>query len=158
MFQGKYDPLNDACWKAGEPVPYYALAATLAACEDNSGRLAKTEYLANFLLSVNQLSPDDLLPAGDSDFLCMLSKSFSVHLSLNLLSAAYEGVELGIGDHILMKAIAQATGRSVDKLKKQMEEVGDLGSIAENSKECSRFLLAPSPDLDKICFYFSSRS
>ena len=63
-----------------------------------------------------------------------------MHLSLNLLSAAYEGVELGIGDHILMKAIAQATGRSVDKLKKQMEEVGDLGSIAENSKECSRFL------------------
>ena len=62
-------------------------------------------------------------------------------MSLNLLSAAYEGVELGIGDHILMKAIAQATGRSVDKLKKQMEEVGDLGSIAENSKECSRFLL-----------------
>ena len=61
-----------------------------------------------------------------------------VHLSLNLLSAAYEGVELGIGDHILMKAIAQATGRSVDKLKKQMEEVGDLGSIAENSKECSK--------------------
>ena len=59
---------------------------------------------------------------------------FIVHLSLNLLSAAYEGVELGIGDHILMKAIAQATGRSVDKLKKQMEEIGDLGTIAENSK------------------------
>ena len=133
--------MNDACWKAGEPVPYYALAATLAACEDNSGRLAKTEYLANFLLSVNQLSPDDLLPAGTSylprniRFINFLL----VHLSLNLLSAAYEGVELGIGDHILMKAIAQATGRSVDKLKKQMEEVGDLGSIAENSKECSRF-------------------
>jgi len=129
--KGKYDPLNDACWKAGEPVPYYALAATLAACEDNSGRLAKTEYLANFLLSVNQLSPDDLLPA--------------VHLSLNLLSAAYEGVELGIGDHILMKAIAQATGRSIDKLKKQMEEVGDLGSIAENSKGMQKMMFQPKP-------------
>ena len=92
----------------------------------------------------------------------MLSKSFSVHLSLNLLSAAYEGVELGIGDHILMKAIAQATGRSVDKLKKQMEEVGDLGSIAENSKECSRFSLVPLPDpgysLGKISFFFIFRN
>ena len=68
-------------------------------------------------------------------------------MSLNLLSAAYEGVELGIGDHILMKAIAQATGRSVDKLKKQMEEVGDLGSIAENSKECSRFLSVSPPEV-----------
>ena len=43
-----------------------------------------------------------------------------------------------------------------------MEEVGDLGSIAENSKECSRFWLVPSPDsgyrLDKISFSESFRS
>ena len=77
--------MNDACWKAGEPVPYYALAATLAACEDNSGRLAKTEYLANFLLSVNQLSPDDLLPAGTPylprNLLSFYKFSFSAFIS-----------------------------------------------------------------------------
>ena len=75
--KAKYDPVNDACWKAGESVPYYALAKTLALCEENSGRLLKTEFLANFLLSVETLTPNDLLP--------------SVHLSLNLLAAAYEG-------------------------------------------------------------------
>ena len=74
-----------------------------------------------------------------------------------MLSAAYEGVELGIGDHILMKAIAQATGRSVDKLKKQMEEVGDLGSIAENSKECSRFLLVSPPEVVTFLSRFWSK-
>ena len=53
--KSKYDAIADACWTRGEPVPYHALAATLAACEENSGRLAKTEYLANFFRSVIEL-------------------------------------------------------------------------------------------------------
>jgi len=69
----------------------------------------------------------------------------AVHLSLNLLGAAYEGVELGIGDHILMKAIAETTGRSMRELKKDMEETGDLGSVAENSKGKQKVLFKPKP-------------
>ena len=55
---GSYDPtksnyhaINDACWKEGDPVPYQALARALQCCEDDSGRLAKTEYLSNFFRS-----------------------------------------------------------------------------------------------------------
>lgn len=129
--QNRYDEINDACWAEGKPVPYFALAKTLALCEENSGRLLKTEFLANFLLSVEKLSPDDLLPC--------------VHLSLNLLAAAYEGVELGIGDHILMKAIAQSTGRSVNEIKKDMVKSGDLGSVAENSKGKQKMLGMTKP-------------
>ena len=33
-----------------------------------------------------------------------------------------------------MKAICETTGRSIRELKKDMEESGDLGSVAENSK------------------------
>lgn len=64
--------------------------------EETSGRLRTTEMLSNLFRSVIMLSPDDLL-------LC-------VYLCLNKIAPAYEGVELGIGESILVKAIAEATG------------------------------------------------
>ena len=47
------------------------------------------------------------------------------------LAPAYEGTELGIGDSILVKAIAGATGRSVQKIKSDVVKKGDLGLVAE---------------------------
>ena len=47
------------------------------------------------------------------------------------LAPAYEGLELGIGDSILMKAIAGATGRSVQQIKAETVSKGDLGIVAE---------------------------
>lgn len=59
-------------------------------------RLKIIEILSNFFRSVIILSPNELLPC--------------VYLCLNKLAPAYEGVELGIGETVLMKAIAQSTG------------------------------------------------
>ena len=59
-------------------------------------RLKMIEILCNFFRSVIVLTPDELLPC--------------VYLCLNKLAPAYEGVELGIGETVLMKAIAQCTG------------------------------------------------
>lgn len=70
-------------------------------------RLKIIETLSNLFRSVIALSPKDLLPC--------------VYLCLNRLGPAYEGLELGIGKTILMKALAQATGESAHLQPQQLK-------------------------------------
>uniref|UniRef100_A0A3Q2YXR2 DNA ligase n=1 Tax=Hippocampus comes TaxID=109280 RepID=A0A3Q2YXR2_HIPCM len=125
-----YHPLEHACWKEGQKVPYLALARTFEKIEEDSGRLRNIETLANLFRSVLLLSPDDLL--------CC------VYLCLNQLGPAYLGVELGIGETVLMKAVAQATGRQLDKIKAEAQERGDLGLVAESSRSNQRTMFRPA--------------
>ncbi|XP_068673166.1 DNA ligase 1-like isoform X3 [Montipora foliosa] len=127
--QKNYDPIKHACWKHGEKVPYLAVAKTFHAIEDTSARLKITSILSNFFRSVIVLSPDDLLPC--------------VYLCLNKLAPAYEGIELGIGDNILMKAVAESTGRSLQQIKVDVGEKGDLGIVAESCRGKQRTMFAP---------------
>uniref|UniRef100_A0A672JTB5 DNA ligase n=1 Tax=Salarias fasciatus TaxID=181472 RepID=A0A672JTB5_SALFA len=76
------------------------------------------------------LSPDDLL--------CC------VYLCLNQLGPAYLGMELGVGETVLMKAVAQATGRQLDKIKAEAQEKGDLGLVAESSRSNQRTMFQPA--------------
>ncbi|XP_051943327.1 DNA ligase 1 isoform X1 [Hippocampus zosterae] len=125
-----YHPLENACWKEGQKVPYLALARTFEKIEEDSGRLRNIETLANLFRSVLLLSPDDLL--------CC------IYLCLNQLGPAYLGVELGIGETVLMKAVAQATGRQLDKIKAEAQERGDLGLVAESSRSNQRTMFRPA--------------
>ena len=77
-------------------VPYLAIAKTFQAIEETSGRLKMIEILSNLFRSIIVLTPGDLL-------MC-------VYLCLNKLAPAYEGIELGIGESLLMKVICQTTG------------------------------------------------
>lgn len=124
-----YHPMNDACWNSGQMVPYLAVARTFEMIENESARLKNIETLSNLLRSVICLSPGDLLPC--------------IYLCLNRLGPAYEGLELGIGETILMKAVAQATGRQLDKIKAEAQEKGDLGLVAESSRGNQRTMFTP---------------
>lgn len=126
----KYDPISDAGWK-GEKVPYSALASMLSAVEGISSRLAMIELCCNFLRSVIALSPKDLTP--------------SIYLIVNKIAPAYEGLELGVGDALLYKAIGEATGRTPAQLKADMESVGDLGEVALQSRSNQRTMFPPPP-------------
>ena len=87
--RSSYHPVRDAFWKREEKTPYLALAKTLQAIEETSGRLKTIEILANYFRSVMVQTPDDLLP--------------SIYMTLNRLAPAWEGTELGIGETLLMK-------------------------------------------------------
>ncbi|CAL1689405.1 unnamed protein product [Lasius platythorax] len=126
-----YHPINDACWKRGDKTPYSAFARTLELIEETSARLKIIEILSNYFRSVIVLSPVDLLP--------------SVYLCLNQLAPAYEGIELGVADTNLMKAIAQCTGRTLAQIKADVQEVGDLGIVAEGSRSNQRTMFQPAP-------------
>ncbi|XP_071566502.1 DNA ligase 1 isoform X2 [Temnothorax nylanderi] len=126
-----YHPIDDACWKRGDKTPYSAFARTLELIEETSGRLKTIEILSNYFRSVIVLSPADLLP--------------SVYLCLNQLAPAYEGIEFGVADQNLMKAVAQCTGRTLAQIKADVQEVGDLGIVAENSRSNQRTMFQPPP-------------
>lgn len=87
------------------------------------------EVLANFFRSVIVLSKQDLLSC--------------IYLSLNQLAPAYEGLELGVAETGLLKAIAQSTGRTMNQVKSDVQSVGDIGLVAEQSKSKQRTMFKP---------------
>jgi len=112
------DPYPD--WKPGEPVPYAALCTTFSLIEMTTKRLVIAAHCSLFLRQVLRLTPDDLLP--------------TVLLMINKLAADYAGIELGIGESLIMKAIGESTGRSLAVIKQDQKEIGDLGLVAVKSR------------------------
>ena len=119
---GAYDPVRGAPWgpgaAPGAPVPYSALVALFDRIERVDGRHATVGLAANFLRSVIALSPADLLP--------------TLYLMNNTLAPAFEGLEIGMGDSLLMRAVSEATGRAPQDLKAALDARGDLGLVAED--------------------------
>ncbi|KAK8124469.1 uncharacterized protein PG998_000228 [Apiospora kogelbergensis] len=121
------DPYPD--WKAGTPVPYAALCTTFSLVEMTRKRLEITEHCALFLRQVLRLTPDDFLP--------------TVNLMINKLAPDYAGIELGIGESLIMKAIGETTGRSVQVIKQDQKEIGDLGLVAVKSRSTQPTMFKP---------------
>ncbi|KAJ5103143.1 DNA ligase [Penicillium argentinense] len=123
------DPYPD--WKAGEPVPYAALCTTFSLVEMTSKRLLILSHCSLFLQQVLRLTPKDLLP--------------TVQLMINKLAADYAGIELGIGESLIMKAIGETTGRNLAIIKSDQHEIGDLGLVAAKSRNNQPTMFKPKP-------------
>jgi DNA ligase-1 len=61
------------------------------------------------------------------------------------LSPDYIGIELGIGESLLVKAISATTGRSAATVKADLKKEGDLGLVAQHSKSAQKTLFKPKP-------------
>ncbi|QPH16592.1 hypothetical protein C2857_001275 [Epichloe festucae Fl1] len=127
--KSKHHPYPD--WKAGSPVPYAALCETFSLIEMTTKRLIIMEHCSLFLRQVMRLTPDDLLP--------------TVLLMINKLAPDYAGIELGIGESLIMKAIGETTGRSLQVIKADQKEIGDLGLVAVKSRSTQPTMFKPKP-------------
>ncbi|KAF3937851.1 hypothetical protein ABW19_dt0207591 [Dactylella cylindrospora] len=135
LIGSKKHPYPD--WKEGAPVPYAALCKTFEIIDGTRKRLEITAQTSLFLQQVLRLSPNEFLTV--------------VLLMLNRLAADYLGVELGIGESLIMKAISESTGRTMEKLKAAHSEIGDLGVLAYQSRNAQPTLFKPKPlTVDKI--------
>ena len=121
------DPYPD--WKAEEPVPYAALCTTFSLIELTTKRLIISAHCSLFLRQVLRLTPEDLLP--------------TIQLMVNKLAADYAGIELGIGESLIMKAIGETTGRSLAIIKADQNEIGDLGLVAAKSRSNQPTMFKP---------------
>ncbi|KAH9944352.1 ATP-dependent DNA ligase [Epithele typhae] len=122
-------------WKPGEPVPYAALAKVFGLIEATTKRLEKTALLTSFFLLVIRRRA-----TGDTQSLLQ-----AVYLCINRLCPDYMGIELGIGESLLIKAITESTGRSTAVVKADLKKEGDLGLVAMNSKNSQKTLFKPKP-------------
>ena len=102
----------------------------LAACLDDIGsttkRLEITKYMSDFIRAVLKKSPASLAQC--------------LYLSINKLGPDHDNIELGVGDSLLIKAIAQSTGRTPEKIKKDFKDSGDLGDLAMAAKGAQKTL------------------
>lgn len=112
-------------------VPYIAFARTLDYIEKTPGRLKIITILANFYRSVGALSPKEL--------------PMCINMSTNQLGPAYEGLELGIGESLLIKALALTTGASNDRIKSELNRLGDMGAVAEVVRSRQQTMFKPKP-------------
>jgi DNA ligase 1 len=123
------DPYPD--WKAGAPVPYAALCTTFSLIEMTTKRLQISAHCSLFLQQVLRLTPNDLLP--------------TVQLMINKVAADYAGIELGIGESLIIKAISESTGRPLSVTKADHQKIGDLGLVAAKSRSTQGTMFKPKP-------------
>jgi len=121
-------------WKFNENIPYTVVVDTFDAISRVSGRLDKEALFTKLFRAVILTNPNEL--------------DAVVYLCSNTLSPAYEGLELGIGDSLLVKAVCEATGRKKDAVEDDYNSNGDLGTVALLSRASQKtlsFAAKPKP-------------
>ncbi|KAK9124128.1 hypothetical protein Sjap_013730 [Stephania japonica] len=127
----EFKPGSSAFWKDGEHVPFLFLARAFDLISNESGRIAITDILCNVFRTVIATTPGDLISL--------------VYLSANKIAAAHEGIELGIGDATLIRALAETCGRKEEYIKNQLKTHGDLGLVAKASRSSQKVMFKPPP-------------
>ena len=90
------------------------LAAAFESLEGTRGRIAAVRIVADLL---GRARPPELEPL--------------VYLLQGRLRPAYEAVEFGVGERLLIRVLARASGATAAAVTRRFKQVGDLGLVAE---------------------------
>lgn len=116
--------LADLSWT--DHVTYAAVCETMERIEEITARIEIQGILTELFRKILLRNPKDMYQL--------------IYLASNSVAPAYECVELGVGDSILIKAIGEAYGTNPSIIKQKYEAEGDLGSVAKSSKGKQRML------------------
>ncbi|KAM0996675.1 hypothetical protein ACFX14_006744 [Malus domestica] len=125
----EFDPKLVANWGQGERIPFVFVCLVFDLIDKETGRIVITDIVCNMLRTVMYTTPEDLVPM--------------IYLAANRIAPAHEGLELGIGDGSIIKALAEACGRTEAHVKKQYKERGDLGRVANGNRSSQSTMHKP---------------
>ena len=116
---------------------YSELVEVYEKLEGTTKRLAKTEYLSDFLKKVH---------ADDTEEVVLLLQG--------RIFPAWDERESGVASQLMVKAISIASGADINQVEKEWKKTGDLGNVAENLvKKKKQHTLASSELTVKKVFY-----
>ncbi|KPI84798.1 putative Dna ligase I [Leptomonas seymouri] len=124
-------PVASAVVVEPEPVPFSVVVDVLADISATGSRLECVRHLTFLFLAVMERCPEDLIPV--------------MYLVINKQAPHHEGVELGIGDAVLVKVVAECCGMTEARAKEEYRQTGDLAEIAQNHKQKQSTLMKPKP-------------
>lgn len=113
-------------------VPYSDVCKVFEEIEGTSSRLSIIKICSEFFSGIMKDNPQNLIP--------------TTYLFINRLGPDYEpGLELGLGESLLMKTISEACGKSLAQVKNRYREMGDLGQIALEARNVQPTMFKPEP-------------
>lgn len=115
-----YHPIQSCPVERGQPIPFAFLSSTLDKISETRSRLEIIDYISEFIRSLIAIQPSDIIPA--------------IYLLSGKLGPTWMGIELGVGESTIIKAVCDVTGRTAKSIKEQLAVDGDLGVIAAQSK------------------------
>mmetsp|Transcript_107650 Transcript_107650/g.332526 ORF Transcript_107650/g.332526 Transcript_107650/m.332526 type:complete len:782 (-) Transcript_107650:19-2364(-) len=129
-------PMRAADAPTGKPVPFSLLSEALVTIEGLKGsgkgsRKTMTIVLSNVFRFLIFYRPADLVP--------------TIYILSNKVAPDYEGVELGVGDGLIVKTISEVFGRSDSHIKSALAsgDARDLGEVALQSRVSQKVLMMP---------------
>ncbi|AMD22043.1 HGL297Wp [Eremothecium sinecaudum] len=118
--------------KHGTDVPYASLCSVYEEIEGISSRLSIIKLCSDYLYRILEQRRENLIPV--------------TYLFINRLGPDYEpGLELGLGEGILIKTIGEAYGKSLAQVRNSYRECGDLGTVAQQARMVQPTMFKPKP-------------